>query len=169
MSGFRRLVKGVSVGIYWMATAVQLFMVVSASFDWISSTALAAIVCLGGFVIFVGVIGFLPSLVFLYWLAFLFLYWFLEGTLHGHFLIAWCVSWATKGMMTLSETRDVSQILERIGGYFFAIFLINLILWLCGWIPGDRAFEIGVVTLTVTIACSVFITIFNLKRRSDPP
>ena len=96
MSGFRRLVKGVSLGMYWAATAIQLLMMVSASFDWISSTALAVMVCLASFVIFVGFIGFLPSLVFLYWLAFAFLYWYLEGALYGDFLIAWGVSWATR-------------------------------------------------------------------------
>ena len=96
---------------YWAATAIQLLMMVSASFDWISSTALAVIVCLASFVVFVGFIGFLPSLVFLYWLAFAFLYWYLEGALHGHFLIAWGVSWATRRSAVLSEIREVSPLL----------------------------------------------------------
>ncbi|MXZ08420.1 MAG: hypothetical protein F4Y79_03160 [Gemmatimonadetes bacterium] len=65
----------------------------------------------------------------------------------------------------IKQEGKMNTILERIGGCFFAIFLVNLILWLCGWAPGDRAFEIGTVTLIGTIACPVIISIIGKGKR----
>ena len=164
MSGFRKAVRGISVGIYWIATAAQILLMISATFDWVGSTALAVFICFIGFIVFIVFIGFLTPFVFLYWLSFAFLFWYLEGVLPGDFIIAWGISWASRGLMTISEIQDLSLYLERVSGYFFALFILNLILWLCDWGHSDKAFEIGVVTFIVALACQVIAALLKIKK-----
>lgn len=58
----------------------------------------------------------------------------------------------------------IAATFKRVGGYFFALFILNLILWLCDWGHSDKAFEIGVVTFIVTIACPAIATLLKIKR-----